>query len=367
MKKIFIAAVAAMSMAPFGASADITINLPAGSGIDSIAYYYAPIENLAKAKSQAELGIVQAKAPVKDNRVVVGINDAPGGTRYGFTIAKGSFIDLYTVPGENIVAEVKSVSPFDYSLSGSALVDGMTEVSELTKPIMEKQKALSAAGQPSQEALMELYGEYNQALKDFIEENPASEKALIAVMQLSGEDFAEAFPRLSERAKSSILYPLAERKYADVQEQLEKERKQQEMANGSTPAPDFTLEDTAGKQVSLSQFKGKWVILDFWGSWCIWCIKGFPELKEAYAKYKDILEVVGVDCGETREAWLAGVKKYELPWVNVYNPEGSGLTEKYGVQGFPTKAIIDPEGKIRNITTGHDPEFFVKLSELIGK
>ena len=76
---------------------------------------------------------------------------------------------------------------------------------------------------------------------------------------------------------------------------------------------------------------------------------------------------MGVDCGETKDAWLAGVKKYELPWVNVYNPEGSDLTQKYGVQGFPTKAIIDPQGIIRNITTGHDPEFFVKLDQLMAQ
>lgn len=119
--------------------------------------------------------------------------------------------------------------------------------------------------------------------------------------------------------------------------------------------------------MSLSDFKGKWVILDFWGSWCIWCIKGFPELKEAYEKYNDELVIIGVDCNETEEAWKAGVAKYELPWVNVYCPDGNPLVAEYGIQGFPTKAIIDPEGKIRNITTGHNPDFFTALSNLIGK
>ncbi len=133
------------------------------------------------------------------------------------------------------------------------------------------------------------------------------------------------------------------------------------------PAPDFTLEDTTGQMVSLSEYKGKWVIIDFWGSWCIWCIKGFPELKEAYEKYKDRLEVIGVDCQESREAWLAGVEKYELPWVNLYMPKGNPLTYKYGVQGFPTKAIVDPKGNLRDIVMGHDPEFFVKLETLMSE
>ena len=156
--------------------------------------------------------------------------------------------------------------------------------------------------------------------------------------------------------------------------QTDKEKKIQEMEQklealqtGDVEAPNFTLKDLEGKDVSLTDFRGKWVILDFWGSWCPWCIKGFPELKEAYEKYSGTLEIIGIDCRESEAAWKEGVAKYELPWVNVYNPEGSTLTAEYAVPGFPTKAIIDPEGKIRNITVGHDPEFYVALTELMGK
>ena len=143
------------------------------------------------------------------------------------------------------------------------------------------------------------------------------------------------------------------------------ERKQKAMQSGDVVAPDFTLKNLEGQDVSLFDFRGKWVILDFWGSWCPWCIKGFPELKEAYAKYSDKLVIIGVDCRESESDWKAGVEKYQLPWVNVYNPEGSDITTEYGVQGYPTKAIIDPEGKIRNITVGHDPSFYTVLTELM--
>ena len=156
--------------------------------------------------------------------------------------------------------------------------------------------------------------------------------------------------------------------------QTEKEKRIQEMEQklealqtGDVEAPNFTLKDLEGKDVSLSDFRGKWVILDFWGSWCPWCIKGFPELKEAYSKYNGTLEIIGIDCRESEEAWKEGVAKYELPWINVYNPENSSLTSEYAVPGFPTKAIIDPEGKIKNITVGHDPQFFVILNELLEK
>lgn len=145
------------------------------------------------------------------------------------------------------------------------------------------------------------------------------------------------------------------------------EKKLEMMESGDFTAPNFTLKNLEGQDVSLEDFRGKWVILDFWGSWCPWCIKGFPELKEAYSKYGDELVIIGIDCRESEEEWRAGVEKYELPWVNVYNPQDSNLTEEYNIPGYPTKFIIDPQGIIRNVTIGHDPEFFDALTKFMGK
>ena len=152
--------------------------------------------------------------------------------------------------------------------------------------------------------------------------------------------------------------------------------KAQDNAAGSQPeaviavadrqaAPDFTLNDINGKPLSLSDLKGKWVVLDFWGSWCPWCIKGFPALKEAYKQYGGKVEVLGIDCGDTEEAWKESVAKHELPWLQVYNPKGTDLTAQYGIQGFPTKFIIDPEGRVANVTIGEDPAFFDVLNSLV--
>lgn len=131
------------------------------------------------------------------------------------------------------------------------------------------------------------------------------------------------------------------------------------------PAPNFTLNDINGTPLSLSDLKGKWVVLDFWGSWCPWCIKGFPALKDAYKEYGGKVEVLGIDCGDTEEHWKAAVSQYELPWLQVYCPKGSDLTNQYGIQGFPTKFIIDPEGNVANMTVGEDPEFFTILKSLV--
>ena len=61
-------------------------------------------------------------------------------------------------------------------------------------------------------------------------------------------------------------------------------------------AKDFTLKDINGNDLSLSNLRGKYVVLDFWGSWCGWCMKGLPDMKAAYEKHKDNLEILGIDC-----------------------------------------------------------------------
>ena len=68
-------------------------------------------------------------------------------------------------------------------------------------------------------------------------------------------------------------------------------------------APDFTLNDLNGKPLTLSSLRGKYVILDFWGSWCGWCIKGIPQMKEYYQKYAGKFEILGIDCNDTEEKW----------------------------------------------------------------
>ena len=129
-------------------------------------------------------------------------------------------------------------------------------------------------------------------------------------------------------------------------------------------APVFTLNDLNGKPLSLTSLRGKYVILDFWGSWCIWCIKGMPKMKEYYAKYPGKFEILGIDCNDTEEKWRAAVQKYELPWLHVYCPKESTLLEDYGIQGFPTKIIVGPDGKIVKTIIGEDPSFYSLLDEL---
>ena len=140
-----------------------------------------------------------------------------------------------------------------------------------------------------------------------------------------------------------------------------------EVEADGTEAPDFTLNDLSGKPLTLSSLRGKYVILDFWGSWCVWCIKGIPQMKEYYQKYAGKFEILGIDCNDSEEKWKAAVEKYELPWLHVYNTRDSKVLQQYDIEGFPTKIIVGPDGKIVKAIIGEDPAFYTLLDQLFGE
>ena len=153
---------------------------------------------------------------------------------------------------------------------------------------------------------------------------------------------------------------------AKTAESAEAENTEMAAEDEADMAPDFELPNLQGATTKLSSLRGKYVVIDFWGSWCIWCIKGFPELKSYYTKYKDKMEILGVDCHDTEDKWRAAVYEYQLPWPQVYCDDANlrRLGTKYGVQGFPTKVLVDPNGKIVKTSVGEDPTFYTFLDGL---
>lgn len=134
------------------------------------------------------------------------------------------------------------------------------------------------------------------------------------------------------------------------------------------PAPDFTLNNTEGIPVSLASLKGKYVLIDFWGSWCNPCRKENPTVVRAYQRFKDRnFEIIGVSLDAKKEAWLKAIKDDGLSWINVIDLKGgeNAAAQKYAVSGIPSNFLIGPDGIIiaRNL---HGEELEKKLEEVLG-
>jgi peroxiredoxin len=114
-------------------------------------------------------------------------------------------------------------------------------------------------------------------------------------------------------------------------------------------APEFTQHDSMGNPVSLSSFRGKYLLIDFWAAWCSPCRQENPNVVAAYQKYNDKgFEVLGVSLDHSRENWLKAVKDDGLTWTQVSDLKywSNEVAALYGISSIPNNLLLDPEGVI---------------------
>ena len=112
---------------------------------------------------------------------------------------------------------------------------------------------------------------------------------------------------------------------------------------------DFQLPDSSGKMISLYSIKSRYILIDFWFSTCKPCIDGFPELIDLHNKTsREDLTIIGisVDGPSMLPSWKAAIRKYQLPWINLSDPEYSIPYYRYGIEQYPTQVLVDGERKV---------------------
>ena len=118
------------------------------------------------------------------------------------------------------------------------------------------------------------------------------------------------------------------------------------------PAPDFQVTNLKGKELSLKDYRGQVVLLDFWATWCGPCIAEMPKLKRTYEAYKDQnFQIIGISLDRSKQPLEAYVEKEGLEWIHYWD-ESRKLRTLYGVWGIPSAFLIDSEGIIRKASLG---------------
>ena len=358
MKKVFV--MMAVLLASVTASANDNFKLTGkidGASNDTLCIEYTIL--------QPQKQHMVHKVAVKAGEFLFNANlkEAYSAKMYLKTNSKESLY-FYLVPDEEAVFS-GSLNSVDEHWSGSTFYQQYERITELQRPF--NIESVAARNDPDS-----IRGEKNRDINrrahsvymKYIEEHPDEDATATLIVYVGYEQVLPAMAKLTPEVRNGRMksdLDSLERMFKQVlKEAAARKAVKNDTVTIGTQVPELGLKDLQGNVLELKSLRGKYVVLDFWGSWCTWCIKGFPKLKEYYAKYKDRLEIVGIDCNDTAEKWAAAVKKHNLPWLQVRSEDG--ITEdKFRIKGYPYKVLISPEGIVLNAYLGETADFYQYL------
>ena len=326
--------------------------------------------NVMMAGAMAMLAMTSCTAEKKGYVIDGQVADVNEGVMYLKKYVDKSFIDVDSAVIVDGKFRFEGVAP-------EALAHGLTTKKESNRPMVffldndamqvsmnESGKELNITGSEANDIYMrnaKITRAKGYSLDSLLAAHPSSPVAAYFVVKdfaykldLEGMKAARAKFDASLNGSSYIL-------------QIESMIDRMEKVQVGSVAPDFTLPDVDGNPVSLSSFRGKYVLVDFWAAWCPDCRKENPNIVAAWNKYQDKnFAVLGVSLDRNRDQWLAAIEKDGLTWTQVSDLKywSSDAAVLYCIRWIPMSFLIDPEGKI--VAVGLEgEELHNKLEELL--